>query len=58
VMKPELRGLVGGLEEPLLGIRQKLDRLLQVEKLGDSNVAFVVGVSSAFEDGPVWDIWD
>src|SRR5207244_1931523 len=50
VMQPQLRRLVRGLEEPLLGVRELVDRLLEVEKLRDANVALVIGVSSAFED--------
>ncbi len=51
VVQPELRGLVGGLEEPLFRVRQLVERLLQLEELGHPYVALVVGVAAAGEEG-------
>jgi len=50
VMEPELRRLMRRLKEPLLRIRQKSDRLLQLQQLRNANVALVVRAAFAFED--------
>ena len=51
VMQPELRCLMRRLEQALFRMGELVDRLLQLEQLRNTNIAFVVGVAAAFEDG-------
>jgi hypothetical protein len=39
------------LEQPLFGMGELVDRFLKLEQLGDADVALVVGVTTAFENG-------
>jgi hypothetical protein len=49
--QPQLRGLVCALKEPFFGIDELVFRLLEVEKLGNPEIALVIGVACSFENG-------
>src|SRR5581483_6234866 len=51
VMQPELGRLMHHLEQTLLRMREQLDRLRELEQFGNADVALVVGIAAAFENG-------